>query len=209
MLTNARIRCIDCIIDCLLRIVGARRAFSRLVGEAVELAPAQPSAQPPRSATVGALERQLEEHGLTLGDVMGLFDELADDSESESEQPSAPKPPSAAPLCVVGNVVRKSDASPLGHVRTRDGSRRLIYDARLDESSFTYYNRVFGGIRIILLKRRPKIGNPVVGALQTTAFQKAFVPLRPLAPVSKIDGGEVNPCSDDLLYACEFLLKHR
>ena len=64
-------------------------------------------------------------------------------------------------------------------------------------------------LRIILLKRRPKIGNPVVGALQTTAFQKAFIPLRPLAPVTKIDGDGVHPCSDDLLFACEFLLKHR
>ena len=100
---------------------------------------------------------------MTLDDVMGLFNELADDSDTESEQLPAPKPPSAAPLHVVGNGVRKSDGSPLGHVRTRDGSRRLIYESRLDESSYTLYNRVFGGIRIILLKRRPKIGNPAAG----------------------------------------------
>ena len=66
------------------------------------------------------------------------------------------------------------------------------------------WTRVFGGVRLVLLRKRIKVGNPVVGCVVTDA-RGGFSPLRPLRPIVRGERGPVHPCSESLLAALRFL----
>ena len=201
--------CSNCAFHTLIRLIGIRRSFSRLFNtDDTELAPV-PGGEgvKQKSQTMQALERELTRHGLDLADVVDLFahDVASEDEDEPTEQKESQLP--TPELQAAQGVVKCAHGNPLGYVYTRDGSRRLVYEARIDEASTSLWRRMFGGVKVVLLRKRPKVGNPVVGCVVTDA-RGGFSPLRPLRPIVRGERGPVHPCSESLLAALRFLHKH-
>ena len=198
--------CSNCAFHTLMRLIGIRRTFSRLFNaDDTELAPV-PGGEgvKEKTETVQALERELTRHGLDLADVVDLFShDAASEDEDEPTEASEERLPTPK-LEAAQGVVKCSRGHPLGYVYTRDGSRRLVYEARVDQTSASLWRRVFGGVKTVLLRKRPKVGNPVVGCVVTDA-KGGFVPLRPLRPIVRGERGPVHPCSESLISALRFL----
>ena len=101
-----------------------------------------------KSETVQALERELTRHGLDLADVVDLFshDAASEDEDEPVEQREKQLP--TPEFQVAQGVVNCAHGHPLGYVYTRDGSRRLVYEARVDEASASLWVERIGKRRL-------------------------------------------------------------